>query len=185
MVAISMQQLANDVAALRGRYNRSLVNMTVTNSFTPPDLSVWNHSGITMASGKNIVGADGSTWSSTGILMASGAYVTNDSWHALSYATNWINFGGGNVTGQYRLVSWGNCVQIVGVIENNTGGSSSGPIATLPAGYRPTHRMRSAVYSSAVANNWLDLNTSGTLTLVTAITTATVIEVNSIFALDP
>lgn len=78
---------------------------------------------------------------------SAGVTVAAETWHALTLAASWANFGSGFVTAQYRKVpSPANSVEIIGVIGGGTATANT-TIATLPAGYRPTNTIREKIYA--------------------------------------
>jgi hypothetical protein len=109
-----------------------------------------------------------------------------ETWHGLPFATGWGNFGSGNVSGQYKLEP-DNSVRVVGVIVTSAGWTANVTTA-LPAAYRPAHRIRQPCYGPGAftgAINYLDLNTSGVLSLVfNPSAVGQIIELNASFPLD-
>jgi hypothetical protein len=91
-----------------------------------------------------------------------------EGWHAITLANGWVNYGGGEVTAQYRLVpSPANCVEVIGLIKSGTTADAT-VIGTLPVGYRPTHHIPGWAASSVngARATRIDLQTNGTLTIL-------------------
>lgn len=97
---------------------------------------------------------------------------TPESWHPMTLVNGWINQGGTNVVGKYRLVaSPPDSVEITGVIN---GGAATSPVFfTLPAGYRPASQQPACdTVSTGHAAGFLQCDTAGNLTVQAASTAA-------------
>lgn len=99
-----------------------------------------------------------------GSLRVSGIVV--EDWQTPTLAGTWKDFLGGNTTTQYYKDPLGR-VHLKGTLVS---GSASSTIFTLPAGYRPSERMRFAVGANS-AYGEVQISAAGTVSHVTGSTT--------------
>jgi hypothetical protein len=103
--------------------------------------------------------ADGTNWHIIDGCQDSG-------WIGIPYATSYSDYGSGFVGGQYR--KHGSRVELRGLVKYATPGSypTSGPLGTLPAGFRPTagHEIFDVVASSTSNGAFrMDINSNGNI----------------------
>lgn len=116
-------------------------------------------------------------------------YFQGDGWNPMtgSYLNSFSDFGGGNVTGKYRLVaSPPNSVEIIGTV---THAAFAGALAffTLPLGYRPaTNQNVTGGWNSGPTNTMqaMACTTAGVLTFQNAPASTTTCEFHGFIALD-
>jgi Pectate lyase superfamily protein len=98
-----------------------------------------------------------------------------DSWNYVgaagqpAFATGWSNFGGGFAALGFRVVAGPpNTLHLIGVVT--AAGGSGVNIFTLPAGFRPASSQQIPVAQLSPATNWLNVFSSGGVSLQAAIT---------------
>lgn len=103
---------------------------------------------------------------------------------AALYTNSWVDFAGGQVLGQYRLIKLQNVVYIVGTISHgSTSGNSA--FATMPAGYLPASAQlagQGEATSGAIVP--IIISTAGVLTVVGLPAATTSLQFNGWYSLD-
>jgi hypothetical protein len=119
----------------------------------------------------------------TPICAAGASYSVAETWHPATLLNGWANGGGGLSGLQYKLMATGE-VWIIGNVAS--GGSTSGQVMTLPAGYIPGFGLDIPVggHTSSVAGVFLRVATSGAVTLVNSTTSTGVVVINARIPLD-
>lgn len=108
-----------------------------------------------------------------------------ETWHALGLLAGWVNYGGTEVTAQYRMVAAPNaCVQLIGLIRAGTTADGT-VIATLPAGYTPAHHVPGWGASSAIGARSVrvDIQQNGNITIL-GVPAGGDLALNGIYPLD-
>jgi hypothetical protein len=138
-------------------------------------------------------GTDTSLYRNAAAQLAADNIVANvsgagETWHTLTLSAGWTTVTGYPAL-QYRKVpSPANCVQLVGHIANGTTKADNTTIATLPAGYTPTHSIEIAVTVDAMAganaqSPHILIASSGTIT-IWGLASATQVGINGLIPLD-
>jgi hypothetical protein len=109
----------------------------------------------------------GGTAVSTAITYNTGAGVA-ETWHALALLASWTNYGAPEALSQYRLIP--SPAATVEVVVAAFGGTTTDgtTIATLPAGYRPTHTVHHSMATSVNGSRscQLELTAAGNLIIL-------------------
>jgi hypothetical protein len=87
-----------------------------------------------------------------------------EGWQALAFTNGWTNYGSSFEVAAYRKDQLG-VVHLRGLVTRASGAPASGPIAILPAGYRPQRRRVFVVATGGAQQvGRVDVQASGVLT---------------------
>lgn len=88
--------------------------------------------------------------------------------YPLTLSANWSNWGTPFETASYWREANG-CVHLTGLVKKSTAITASEIISTLPVGYRPSNQQLFPILAGASAINRLDVTSTGTIYINTAI----------------